>query len=161
MATEKPAIQIEQDCSQPDNVIKSIKHTRKLPDGIYIRGKVQGYPLLFTADTGASRTIISRRFYEEMAQKDKPILSKTSKLVGASGMTINELGKGTFNMKLGPVKLEIEAIVAEIEDEGLLGVDMLQNGNAGPSDLLMSKGVLKIDKQEVPIIQIGIINRIR
>ena len=91
--------QIEQDCSQPDNVIKSIKHTRKLPDGIYIHGKVQGYPLLFTADTGASRTIISRRFYEEVAQEDKPILSKTSKLVGASGVTINELGKCTFIWK--------------------------------------------------------------
>ena len=62
---------------------------------------------------------------------------------------------------MGPIKLEIEAIVAEIEDEGLLGVDVLQNGNAGPSDLLMSKGVLKKDKQEVPIIQIGITNRIR
>ena len=64
-------------------------------------------------------------------------------------------------MEMRPVKLEIEAIVAEIEDEGLLGVDVLQNGNAGPSDLLMSKRVLKIDKQEVPIIQIGITNRIR
>ena len=116
---------------------------------------------MFTADTGASRTIISRQFYEEMAQEDKPILSKTSKLVGASGVTINELGKGTFYMELGPVKLEIEAIVAEIEDEGLLGVDVSQNGNSGPSDLIMSKDVLKIDKQEVLIIQIGITNRIR
>ena len=64
-------------------------------------------------------------------------------------------------MEMRPVKLEIEAIVAEIEDEGLLGVDVLQNGNAGPPDLLMSKRGLKIDKQEVPIIQIGITNRIR
>ena len=42
-----------------DNVIKSIRVTRKLPDGVYIRGSVQGYPLLFTTDTGASKTIIS------------------------------------------------------------------------------------------------------
>lgn len=41
---------------QDDNVIKSIKVTRKLPDEVYIRGAVQNYPLLFTTDTGASKT---------------------------------------------------------------------------------------------------------
>ena len=38
---------------------------------------------------------------------------------------------------------------------------MLQNRDAGPSDLLMNRGVLKIDKQVVPIIQIETTNRIR
>ena len=37
--------------------------------------------------------------------------------------------------------MEVEAIVAEIDDDGLLGVDILQNGKNGPADLLMSKGV--------------------
>ena len=35
-------------------IVKSIKHVRKLPDGVYIRGSVQGYPVLLTADTGAN-----------------------------------------------------------------------------------------------------------
>ena len=35
-----------------DDVIKSIKVTRKLPDGIYIRGTVQGYPLLLLLTLG-------------------------------------------------------------------------------------------------------------
>ena len=39
------------------------------------------------------------KVHGEVAQEDKPILSKTSKLVGASGVTINELGKGTFIWK--------------------------------------------------------------
>ena len=51
-----------------DDVIKS----RKLPDGIYIRGTVQANPLLFTADTGASKTIISRRMYESFKPEDRP-----------------------------------------------------------------------------------------
>ena len=60
-------------------------------------------------------------------------------------------------IQLGPV----EAIVAEIDDDGLLGVDIPQNGKDGPSNLLMSKGVLSIKKKEVPIIQVGVRNRVR
>ena len=144
-----------------DNVIKSIRATRKLPDGVYIRGSVQGYPLLFTTDTGASKTIISKRIYDTMREDDRPQLGKSSKLVGASGNEIHGQGKGLFSIKLGTVQLETEAIVADIDDDGLLGVDVLQNGVSGPTDLLLSKGVLKVHDQEVPIIQVGIQNRIR
>ena len=132
-----------------------------MPDGVYIRGSVQGYPLLFTTDTGASKTIISNRVFESLKPEDRPELEKTSKLVGASGVSIKERGKGTFCFKLGSVKMEVEAIVAEIDDDGLLGVDILQNGKNGPADLLMSKGVLMIDKKEIPIIQVGVNNRVR
>ena len=51
--------------------------------------------------------------------------------------------------------------MAEIDDDGLLGIDVLQNGIEGPMDLLMSKGVLIIENQEVPIIQVGCKNSIR
>ena len=132
-----------------------------MPDGVYIRGSVQGYPLLFTTDTGASKTIISNRVFESLKPEDRPELEKTSKLVGASGVSIKERGKGIFCLKLGSVKMEVEAIVAEIDDDGLLGVDILQNGKNGPADLLMSKGVLMIDKKEIPIIQVGVNNRVR
>ena len=144
-----------------NDVIKSIKVTRKLPDGVYIRGTVQGYPLLFTTDTGASKTIISTRVFESLEPKDRPELVKTSKLVGASGASIKERGKGTFVIKLGPVQMEVEAIVTDIDDDGLLGVDVLQNNKDGPTDLLMSKGVLVINKKDVPIIQVGVTNRLR
>ncbi|MCG8048608.1 MAG: retroviral-like aspartic protease family protein, partial [Candidatus Thiodiazotropha endolucinida] len=146
---------------QDDAVIKSIKHSRKLPDGIYIRGTVQGYPILYTADTGASKTVLSKRVYDNMRPEDKPPLTKSAKLVGAGGTNISEVGKGNFEIQLGPVKVETEAIVAEIDDDGLLGVDVLQNREDGPTDLLMSKGVLKMAGKEVPIIQVGVTNRTR
>lgn len=37
----------------------------------------------------------------------------------------------------------------------------MQNSADGPTDILMSKGVSKISGQEVPVIQVGIANRIR
>ena len=36
-----------------DNVIKSIRASRKLPDGVYLRRSNQGYPPRFTTDMGA------------------------------------------------------------------------------------------------------------
>ena len=142
------------------DVIKSIKDTRKLSDGIYIRGTVQVYPLLFTADTGASKTIISNRVFESLKPEDRPELAKNAKLVGASGESIKEWGKGTCSIKLGSIQMEIEAIVTVVDD-GLLGVDILQNGGNGPADLLMSKGVMVFNNKEVPTIQVGITNRVR
>ena len=141
--------------------LKSIKTSRKLPDGIYIRGSVQGYPIIFTADTGASKTVISRGTYEAMDPADKPALVKSARLVGPTGTVINELGKGTFSLKLGEVEIEVEAVVADIDDDGLLGIDVLQDGQGGPADLLLSKGVLQVQDEEVPLIQVGLKRRVQ
>ena len=96
-----------------------------------------------------------------MKQEDQPELKCLSKFVGANGVVIKELGKGPFKLRLGPVQLEVEAIVADIDDDGLLGVDVLQNGDSGPADLMMSKDVLLIDEQKVPIILVGMKTRTR
>ena len=44
------------------------------------------------------------------------------------------MGKGNFTIQLGPVSVQTEAIVAEIDDDGLLGVDVLQNRKDEPTD---------------------------
>ena len=135
---------------QNEAVIKSLKQPRRLPDGIYIKGTVQGYPILYTADTGASKTVLSKRVYDNMKPEDRPPLSKASKLVGAGGTNISELGQGNFKLQLGPVCVQTEAIAAEIDDDGLLGIDVLQNRHDGPTDLMMSKGILKWETKKCP-----------
>ena len=147
--------------SSDTQTLKSIKTSRKLRDGIYIRGSVQGYPILFTADTGASKTVISKRMYEAMEIEDRPALSSSSRLIGPGGSIIKELGKGNFSLKLGNIIVQVEAVVAEIDDDGLLGIDVLQNDKDGPADILLSKGVLMVQDKAVPMIQIGVKNRVR
>ena len=71
------------------------------------------------------------------------------------------LGQGTFSLKLGQVAVEVEVVVADIDDDGLLGIDVLQNGKGGPADLLLSKGVLQVKDEEVPIIQVGSKSKVR
>ena len=96
-----------------------------------------------------------------MDPADKPALVKSARLVGPTGTIINELGQGTFSLKLGEEEIEVKAVVADIDDDGLLGIDVLQNGNRGPADLLLSKGVLRIQDEEVPLIQVGLKRRVQ
>ena len=64
-----------------------------------------------------------------MGAEDQPKLSGSSKLIDAHGTEIRELGEGVFLLKLGPMLLEVDAIVADVADDDLLGVDVLQNGD--------------------------------
>ena len=94
--------------------------------------------------------------YYRMDARARPTLSKSSCLTSASGSPIKELGKGHFDLKLGPLTLRTEAIVAEIEDEALLGMDVLQNGEGGPADILLSKGIIQLRGMSIPCIQVGL-----
>ena len=81
--------------------------------------------------------------YDSMQLADRPALEKTSKPEGASGVSIKERWKGTFAVRQGPAELEVDVSVVDIDDEGLLGVDELQNGKNGPSDLLCQKSNIR------------------
>ncbi|KAH3706540.1 hypothetical protein DPMN_065927 [Dreissena polymorpha] len=54
-----------------------------------------------------------------------------------------------------------ELIVAEIEDDVLLGIDILQNDDGGPADILLSKGVIVLKGKNIPCIQIVMKNDVR
>ncbi|KAL3878170.1 hypothetical protein ACJMK2_030539 [Sinanodonta woodiana] len=111
---------------------------------------------MFTADTGATKTIIADTVYNQIPEEKRPLLKKSVTLAGAGGTLLKELGKATFHLEQGPMILDREVIVAEIEDEGLLGIDILQNENDGPADILLSKGVIKLNGVSIPCIQIGL-----
>lgn len=82
-----------------------------------------------------------------MKSKDRPALLKTSKLEGVSDVSFQERGKDTFSIKFEPFEMEVEATVAEINDNGLLGVDILQNVKDSPTDIMLSKWILMIDNK--------------
>ncbi|KAH3833445.1 hypothetical protein DPMN_106755 [Dreissena polymorpha] len=91
-----------------------------LGDGLYEKGFVNEKPIIFTLDTGASRTIFSTRVYQRLPEGSRPSLSKGSSLKGACGTPIAEMGKGMFKLRFGKMEKLHEIIVAEIEDDALL-----------------------------------------
>ncbi|CAC5388087.1 unnamed protein product [Mytilus coruscus] len=124
-------------------------------DGVYIEGSIQRVKVTFTADTGAARTVISAHIFKKIPQSDRPKLEKSNTLGSANGQPLVEKGKAVFNLELGNLSLAKELVVAEIEDEVLLGLDILMNGEMGPADIKLTEGVILLNGVTIPCIQIG------
>ncbi|CAC5386997.1 unnamed protein product [Mytilus coruscus] len=101
-------------------------------EGVYIKGSIENTNVVFTADTGATRTVISTKVFKKIPRANRPELQKSNSLASANGQPLKELGKANFELKLCPLLLIKELIVAEIEDEALLGLDILMK--VGQSD---------------------------
>ncbi|VDI66243.1 Hypothetical predicted protein [Mytilus galloprovincialis] len=130
-------------------------------EGVYIEGHVQGTEVNFTVDTGASRTVLSRRAFQQIPFAKRPLLKKSNMLASADGKPLHELGKAIFDIKLGDLPFEIEVVVAEIEDEALLGLDVLMKADCGPANLRLSDGIMLLGDTSIPCQQIGLPERVR
>ena len=115
---------------------------------MYIEGKIQEIDVIFTADTGANCSIISKCVYSAIVEAVRPPMqhSAVSNILAnilAYGQPLQEIGKVDF--QLHTLKLTAEVIVADIADEVLLGIDILKNSTSGPADILLDKGVIQLD----------------
>ncbi|KAJ8308315.1 hypothetical protein KUTeg_013189 [Tegillarca granosa] len=143
------------------NDISIVRRRKPKDDGVYVEGSVEGIKIIFTADTGATKSVISDRVCKRISEECRPKLTPTVKLSGPGGDPLKELGKARFNLELDNFKLSEDLIVAEIADDGLLGVDVLQNHSLGPADILLSKGIIRLGGNEINCMQIGIQNKTR
>ena len=122
-------------------------------DSFYLEASVQGVKMAFTVDTGATRTIISQRVYNAIPKDQRPSLQKTTGLTDASGKTLGQFGTAIFSIELANgLHFDSEIIVANIEDEGLLGHDLLKHGNA---EILYKEGIIQFMGVKIPCIQVG------
>ena len=74
--------------------------------------------------------------------------------MGAGGAPIRGTSKAEFEMTLGSLQLHKEVYVADIEDDALLGYDILMGSDGAPSDILLSQDKIVLDGVEVPIFQV-------
>ena len=126
-------------------------------DGVYIKGKLNGQDIYYTADTGATRTVVSERAYLKIPKDQQPKLDEYKpNIAGAGGKVIKKLGKGYFDLELGPLQLRREVLVAAIEDDVLLGMDILQNEESGSADILLSEGIINFMGKSIPCVQVGL-----
>ncbi|XP_064633623.1 uncharacterized protein LOC135491580 [Lineus longissimus] len=100
---------------------------------------------------------MSHATYMKIPEPERPVLvppSKRGLLTNADGGSITYYGKALFWMDLGPLKLEKPLLVADIEDEVLLGADILQRDPYGPADILLSQNRIMLKGQLIPLKQI-------
>jgi hypothetical protein len=59
------------------------------------------------------------------------------------------MGKAVFSITLGNLILDSELIVAEIEDEALLCLDIRMKGKGRPADIQLTEGLILINSHNL------------
>ena len=119
--------------------------------GIYVSGSVQGIKVQWTTDTGATRSILSKRMFEKIPTESRPKLEKYHSLTGVNGEPLIELGKALFDIQLGHENFKEEIIVAEIEDDALLGLDILAKRENAPVNIKLHENLITFRGKDIEV----------
>jgi hypothetical protein len=123
-------------------------------NGVYVRGSVNKSDAVFTIDTGASCSIVSVKLFKKLEQGCRPTLKETSvKISGAGGKKLCCLGSSIFDIEIGPLRIRMPMIVANITDDVLLGADVLMDGETGKADILLSQNKMLLQGKTIPLEQ--------
>ena len=140
-----------------DNFVKEIYRETPRGRGVFIFGSVEDKEIYFTVDTGASTTILAKRIWDSLPDEvhQREIRLDEGPLVGPTGASIASLGRVLVNLRLGDLSLYHYVAVADIQDDCLLGADILLGLKEGPFDLLLSEGRIMWNGINIPCIQQG------
>ena len=96
-------------------------------DGLYVDGVVEGMAVRFLVDTGASVTMLKSSIYEELPDAKRiPLEGEDRRMLLADGSTLPFTGRGKFAIGVGPSSAVHEVLLADIEVDGILGMDFLR-----------------------------------
>ena len=114
---------------------------RRFADGVRVPGEVNGEAVLLVIDTGAPRTTISSSMWR-ISERDA---------MSASGTTPSASDEVVVTHGVRPLKSPMEVGVAEMEEDALLGYDVLGGDDFGPVDILLSSNKIVMDGFEIPM----------
>ncbi|CAC5379195.1 unnamed protein product [Mytilus coruscus] len=118
--------------------------------GMFVELSIQDVPVKFVIDTGATQTLVSTRVYDFIPDLCRPHLSKTrSQIKSVCDKYLILRGKGSFKMDFGREKLTSEAVVTDLQVDGILGLDFMKKNKCL---IDVSTYLLHIDNFMVPLI---------
>ncbi|CAG2215715.1 unnamed protein product [Mytilus edulis] len=98
--------------------------------GAYIDVAVHNQPTKFLIDTGATVTLVSHALFYRIQKKERPELEPiTQVIISANGTELSIASKGMFCIEIGQDKFIVEALVADISIDGILGLDFMKKNN--------------------------------
>ena len=104
-----------------------MKNVTDTADGPLVTGSVFGVEVTFLVDTGATVTILKPSVVNKIPVLERPFLERvdTSMLV-ADGSLLPFQGRGRFSIRIGGKQIEHDVWVAEIELDGIIGMDFIK-----------------------------------
>ena len=104
----------------------SINQTGVKTTGLYASAEIDGVQVDCLVDTGATLTVISSQIWKMI--QDKCILSPFSReIISATGDAMKVLGQAEITLKFGKAYCPVRVIVAEIDLDVVLGLDIMKN----------------------------------
>lgn len=116
---------------------------------MYISGSVNGVKVNFVVDTGAERTVVSKKVFDKINKTEQPALVKRGKLMHAGGQAMTVYGQCKMSITLDQVNIYNEVVIADIKDEVLLGMDILKGMDGRPADIILSQGKIVLNGHEI------------
>ncbi|KAG5891946.1 hypothetical protein JTB14_002222 [Gonioctena quinquepunctata] len=110
--------------------------------GVFVDGLINNEPCTMLLDTGATRTILGPSF----ARTPERIEPTTWKLRTATGEPATVYGELPIEIILGSTKVKHQALVADIEDDAIIGMDIM---NSRGFELDFKDGVLRVNGEEL------------
>ncbi|VDI15019.1 Hypothetical predicted protein [Mytilus galloprovincialis] len=114
--------------------------------GMYVKLNVGDIEAKFVVDTGATLTLVSSKLYDMLTPLDKSYLSEVKTTVrSVCGNKLELRGKGRFNLHFGPNMLQSEAVVTDLQ------VDGIYLGSIGCYRVVASEAVVIPPRSEIVI----------
>ena len=118
-----------------------------MEDGYFVTGFIHGKPLAFLVDTGSCCTILSKAVFERWPPETRPTLTPVNLyLVTATGESSPFLGKAKIEITLGSQKLLHDVLLADIKNDGILGMDFLTKHCC---DMFLSRNHLLLNGEKI------------
>ena len=110
--------------------------------GLYLDCKVNSVPSEFLVDTGATLSILSIKAWDVLSQNSSMMLQPfQSEVYTASGNPIDVKGKVQVMVDVNGIQCLTEMVVADIDVDGILGLDFLKKNNC---TLDMNRDILTV-----------------
>ena len=149
MGEEQNSEDSEGDQTLTGEEIEGVLTIRRMRAGSAFRVPVtvQGHPLHAVVDTAAEVTLISEETYKSLGDPP-PVLREVIMNTAGRGLQMNGFIVGPTVIGLGPKQIQTEIYVAPIEDDMLLGFDVLRRQGV---ELNMGEGQLRMGADVVPM----------
>ncbi|CAC5399826.1 unnamed protein product [Mytilus coruscus] len=125
--------------------------------GMFVELSIQDVPVKFVVDTGATLTLVSTRVYDLIPDLCRPHLSETrSQIKSVCDKYLSLRGTGSFTLDFGKEKFTSEAVVTDLQVDGILGLDFMKKNKCL---IDVSAKLLHFDNFKVPLLFQGTQNR--
>ena len=128
---------------------EGVKVSGKKSSGLFITACVNGKPLSSLVDTGATLTIISSRVWEAIGESSYTLNPFDQVISTASGNPIGVKGKTKVHIKVSKSSCYMDVIIADIDNEAILGLDFLDRNNCkidiAQGNLIVQNETIKLD----------------